>query len=73
MYKIRLTKIAIENLNRIEIKTRTQIINKIDLLKEDPELRGKQLKGVLKELALPAIVWQLGQDQARLSGKEWRF
>ncbi len=49
MYKIKLTKIAIENLDKIDSKTRTQIVNKIELLKEDPNLRGKQLKGLLKE------------------------
>jgi len=49
MYKIELTKIAIENLDKIDSKTRAQIIYKIDLLKEDPNLRGRQLKGILKE------------------------
>ena len=49
MYKIKLTKLAIEKLNDIESKTRNQIINKIEVLKEEPNLRGKPLKGILKE------------------------
>jgi len=49
MYKIKLTKIAVENLDKIESTTRTQIINKIESLKEEPELRGKQLKGIFKD------------------------
>jgi len=49
MYKIKLTKIAIENLGKIEKTAKTQIINKIELLKHEPELRGKELKGILKE------------------------
>ena len=50
MYRIKLTKIATENLRSIESKTRNQIINKIDSLKNEPLLLGKQLKGPLKEL-----------------------
>jgi mRNA interferase RelE/StbE len=50
MYKIKLTRIASENLLKVDIKTRTQIINKIELLKEEPLLLGKALKGPLKEL-----------------------
>ncbi|HKL86630.1 MAG TPA: type II toxin-antitoxin system RelE/ParE family toxin [Treponemataceae bacterium] len=49
MYKILLTKIAAENLQKIDPKTRTQIINKIDSLKTEPLLIGKQLKGPLKD------------------------
>jgi len=49
MYKIKLTKLAIEKLNDIESKTRNQIINKIEVLKEELNLRGKPLKGILKE------------------------
>jgi mRNA interferase RelE/StbE len=50
MYKIKLTKIASDCLRNIESKTRNQIINKIELLKDEPLLLGKQLKGPLKEL-----------------------
>ena len=49
MYKIKLTKLAIEKLNEIDSKTRNQVINKIEVLKEEPSIRGKPLKGILKE------------------------
>ena len=49
MYTIKLTKLAIEKLNEIESKTRNQIINKIEVLREESNLRGKPLKGILKE------------------------
>jgi len=49
MYKIKLTKIAANNIREIDSKTQKQIINKIELLKEEPLLLGKQLKGPLKE------------------------
>ena len=49
MYKIKLTKTAAENLKKIDRKTRTQIVNKIESLKEEPKLLGKSLKGPLKE------------------------
>jgi len=49
MYKIKLTKIAAENLQKIDSKTQTQIINKIDSLKTEPLLLGKRLKGSFKE------------------------
>ena len=49
MYKIKLTKIAAENLQKIDSKTQTQIINKIDSFKAEPLLLGKRLKGSLKE------------------------
>jgi mRNA-degrading endonuclease RelE of RelBE toxin-antitoxin system len=50
MYKIKLTKIAAENLKKIDKKTLEQILKKIDSLKKEPNLIGKQLKGPLKEL-----------------------
>ena len=50
MYKIKLTKIAAENIKGIDSKTQKQITNKIESLKEEPLLLGKQLKGPLKEL-----------------------
>ena len=49
MYKIKLTKIAAENLSKIDSRTQGQIINKIESLKEEPLLMGKSLKGSLKE------------------------
>ncbi len=49
MYRIKLTKIAAENIERIDRKTAGQILNKIESLKEDPFLLGKPLQGSLKE------------------------
>jgi mRNA interferase RelE/StbE len=49
MYNIELTKIAADNLKKIDQKTLGQILNKIESLKEEPNLLGKQLKGPLKE------------------------
>lgn len=49
MYKIKLTEIAAENLKRIDMITRNQIINKIETISREPLLIGKALKGFLKE------------------------
>lgn len=49
MYKIKLTKITAENLQKIDKKTLKQILNKIESLKTEPDLIGKPLKGPLKE------------------------
>jgi mRNA interferase RelE/StbE len=49
MYKIKLTKIAVENIKSIEKSARTQILTKIESLKVNPLLLGKYLKGPLKE------------------------
>jgi mRNA interferase RelE/StbE len=49
MYKIKLTKITAENLQKIDSKTQKQIINKIDSLKTEPLFLGKRLKGSFKE------------------------
>ena len=49
MYKIKLTIIAAENIKAIEKRARTQILTKIESLKENPLLLGKYLKGPLKE------------------------
>jgi mRNA interferase RelE/StbE len=49
MYKIKLTKIAAENITAIEKSARTQILAKIESLKDNPLLLGKYLKGPLKE------------------------
>ena len=58
MYKIKLTKIASENLAKIDSKTQGQIINKIESLKEEPLLMGKSLKGSLKEFRSVRAVGQ---------------
>jgi mRNA interferase RelE/StbE len=50
MYRIKLTQIAAENIKKLDSRTRTQVINKIDALQTEPLLLGKQLKGPLKEL-----------------------
>ena len=49
MYKIKLTKISADQIKAIEKTARNQIINKIESLRENPELFGKQLRGPLKE------------------------
>jgi mRNA interferase RelE/StbE len=49
MYRIRITKIAAENIQQLEKSAQIQIINKIEKLKEEPTLLGKPLKGPLKD------------------------
>ena len=49
MYKIKLTKLAVKNLKAIDAKTLKQILNKIESLKEEPNLFGKPLRGPLSE------------------------
>ena len=49
MYKIKLTKLAVKNLKAIDTKTLKQILNKIESLKEEPNLLGKPLRGPLSE------------------------
>ena len=49
MYSIKLTQIAAEALTAIDVKTRSQILSKIEQLKEEPLLLGKALIGPLKE------------------------
>ncbi len=49
MYSIKLTEIATEALRSIDSKTRSQILSKIEQLKEEPLLLGKALVGPLKE------------------------
>lgn len=49
MYSIKLTQIASEALSAIDTKTRSQILSKIEQLKEEPLLLGKALVGPLKE------------------------
>ncbi|MCX7028383.1 MAG: type II toxin-antitoxin system RelE/ParE family toxin [Spirochaetes bacterium] len=49
MYKIRLTIIAADTIKKLDSRTRNQIINKIESLKEEPLLLGKPLKGPLRE------------------------
>jgi mRNA interferase RelE/StbE len=49
MYSIKLTLIAAEHIKRLDSRTKAQIINKIELLKQEPHMLGKPLKGLLKE------------------------
>lgn len=58
MYSIKLTKIAADNLSRIESRIQNQIIKKIELLKEEPLLTGKPLKGPLKEFRSVRVAGQ---------------
>ena len=49
MYKIKLTQLASENIIKLDIHSRNQVLNKIESLRDEPLLLGKQLKGSLKE------------------------
>jgi len=49
MYSIKLTNIAAEFIKKLDKKSQSQIIEKIELLKENPLEIGKQLKGNLKD------------------------
>jgi len=49
MYRIQLTELAAQMLGSIESNSRSQIIAKIEQLKSDPKLLGKNLVGPLKE------------------------
>ncbi|MGD9941392.1 MAG: type II toxin-antitoxin system RelE/ParE family toxin [Clostridia bacterium] len=49
MYRIKITKIAADNIQEIEKSAQIQIINKIEKLKEEPTLPGKPLRGLLKD------------------------
>jgi mRNA interferase RelE/StbE len=49
MYKIKITKIAAANIQGIDKTAQIQIIKKIEKLRDEPELLGKQLKGPLKD------------------------
>jgi len=49
MYSVKLTEIAIEALKAIDSNTRSQIVSKIEQLREEPLLLGKALVGPLKE------------------------
>ena len=49
MYRIKITKIAAENMQQIEKSAQIQIINIIEKLKEEPPLLGKPLRGPLKD------------------------
>ncbi|WP_018526209.1 MULTISPECIES: type II toxin-antitoxin system RelE family toxin [Alkalispirochaeta] len=48
MYKIKLTELATQMIKSVEATARTQIIRKIEQLKEEPALMGKPLLGPLK-------------------------
>jgi len=47
LYRIQLTQTASKFLKTVDIKTQTQIIDKIENLKRNPEKQGKPLKGNL--------------------------
>ncbi len=49
MYKIKLTKIAADYIQKQDPKSQRQIVEKIEQLKESPLKIGKPLKGNLKE------------------------
>jgi mRNA interferase RelE/StbE len=49
MYSLKLTNIAAEFIKKLDKKSQSQIIDKIELLKENPLEIGKQLKGNLKD------------------------
>ena len=49
MYRIKLTELAAEMLKSFEATARSQIIRKIEQLKDDPALLGKLLVGPLQE------------------------
>ena len=49
MYRIRLTQVAAQMLKGIEATARSQIIRKIEQLKDDPALLGKPLSGPLRD------------------------
>ncbi|THB65103.1 MAG: plasmid stabilization protein [Spirochaetaceae bacterium] len=49
MYTIKLTPVAAEYINKLDKKSQTQIIKKIEVLKNNPTEVGKQLKGNLKD------------------------
>lgn len=50
MYKVKLTKIAATNIKKLDKRTQSQVISKIEALKNEPLLLGKPLKGSLREL-----------------------
>ncbi len=49
MYKIRLTQIAAEFISRLDAKSQQQVLEKIEILKEEPLKVGKPLKGNLQD------------------------
>ena len=49
MYAIKLTRIAAEFIAKLDKKSQQQIIEKIEVLKEEPLKVGKQLKGNLQD------------------------
>ena len=50
MYKVKLTQIAATNIKKLDKRTQSQVISKIEALKNEPLLLGKPLKGSLREL-----------------------
>ena len=47
MIKVLITELAAQLISKLDSRTGEQIVNKIDLLREQPEKRGKQLTGDL--------------------------
>jgi len=50
MYKVKLTQIAAANIRKLDKRTQSQVISKIEALKAEPLVLGKSLKGSLKDL-----------------------
>lgn len=50
MYKVKLTQIAATNIKKLDKRTQSQVVSKIEALKNEPLLLGKPLKGSLREL-----------------------
>ena len=61
-YKIQLTEAAQKALQRLDVKTRKQIVNKIDDLRFEPKKRGKPLTANL-----------LGYRSIRAAGQRYRI
>lgn len=49
MYSIKITELAAQMLRSIESNARTQILAKIERLRDEPKLQGKALLGPLRE------------------------
>ena len=70
MYKIKLTEIAAEYIKKLDSKSQKQVIEKIELLKNNPKQVGKQLKGNLKEYRSIRSVGQRYRIIYQISEKE---
>lgn len=49
MYSIKLTQIAADFISKLDSKSQQQVLEKIEILKEEPLKLGKPLKGNLKD------------------------